>query len=125
MTHPIDLISAFLDHELEPAEHAAVEKHLVGCASCSADHDGLARVRGWIRGLPVQEPPVPLLPALRRPPGWAWAAASVAAVALAIGLVLSPAQPQVLDLDTLAGQHTARVVVAPGISAIRGPVGGP
>ena len=125
MTHPIDLLSAFLDDELSPEEHSMVTSHLDGCATCPVDLAGLARVRNWVRALPDLEPPVPLVPALRRPPRWIWAAASAAAAVLAIGLVVSPAEPEVLDLDTLAGQHTARVVVAPGISSIRGPVGGP
>ncbi|MCH7584654.1 MAG: zf-HC2 domain-containing protein [Acidobacteria bacterium] len=125
MTHPIDILSALLDDELSPEEHSTVTSHLEGCAACSADLAGLARVRSWVRALPEQEPPVPLVPALRRPPRWIWAAASAAAAVLAIGLVVSPARPEVFDLDTLAGQHTARVVVAPGISSIRGPVGGP
>lgn len=124
MTHPNDLLSAYLDGELDSADHKEVASHLQGCASCSADLAGVSRVRGWIRGLPVEEPPIPLLPALRSP-RWAWAAASVAAAALAVGLVVTPAQPVDLDLDTLAEQHTARVVVSPGISSIRGPVGGP
>jgi anti-sigma factor RsiW len=125
MTHPTDLLSAFLDDELSLEEHSAVTSHLEACATCPAELTGLARVRDWIRALPDQEPPVPLVPALRRPPRWIWAAASAAAAVLAIGLVVSPAQPEVFDLDTLAGQHTARVVVTPGISSIRGPVGGP
>lgn len=123
MTHPIDLLSAFLDGELAPADQAEVANHLHGCASCAADLEGISRVRDWIRGMPVEEPPIPLLPALRSP-RWAWAAASIAAAALAVGLVVTPAQTEVLDLDTLAGQHTARVVVSPGISSIRGPVVG-
>jgi len=124
MTHPTDLLSAFLDGELESADHAMVANHLDGCASCAVDLEGISRVRDWVRGLPVQDPPIPLLPALRAP-RWAWAAASVAAAALAVGLVVTPAEPEAFDLDTLAGQHTARVVVSPGISSIRGPVSGP
>jgi len=125
MTHPIELLSAFLDDELTVDERSEVASHLEGCAACSSDLAGIARVRGWVRALPVAEPPIPLVPALRRRPPWIWAAASVAAAALAVGLVVSPADPEVLDLETLAGQHTARVVVAPGISAIGGSVGGP
>ncbi len=125
MTHPSELLSSFLDGELVPEDHAAVAAHLGRCSACTADLDGLARVRDWIRGLPIEEPPVPLVPTLRRPPRWAWAAASAAAAALAVGLVVSPAQPQEVDLNMLAGQHTARVGVVPGLSMARGPVGGP
>jgi len=125
VTHPSHLLSAVLDGELTPAEDTAVTAHLSQCVMCAADLDGLAQVRGWVRELPLLEPPVAVVPALRRPPRWMWAAASAAAAALAIGLAVSPAQPHVLDLDTLAGRHTARVVVVPGISTIRGGMGGP
>ncbi len=125
MTHPIDLLSAFLDDELSSQERSMVASHLESCATCSSDLAGLARVKNWVRALPDQEPPVPLVPSLRRPPRWIWAAASAAAAVLAIGLVVSPTEPAPFDLDTLEGLHTARVVVAPGISSIRGPVGGP
>jgi len=117
-------MSAFLDGEIAPDDHAVVAAHIDSCTACGADLDSLARVRDWIRGLPVAEPPVPLAPTLRRPSRWSWAAASAAAVALAIGLAV-PSQPEPLDLDLLAGQHTARVGLAPGLSTIRGQVGGP
>jgi len=125
MTHPNDLLSAFLDGELAPTEHGTVAAHLSRCEACASELAGLTKVRDWVRQLPIEEPPIPLVSSLRRPPRWMWAAASAAAAVLAVGLIVSPAQPQVLNLDTLAGQHTARVVVAPGISAIRGPVAGP
>ena len=125
MTHPSDLLSAFLDGELAPTETGTVAAHLGRCETCAAELAGLTKVRDWIRHLPVEEPPIPFVSSLRRPQRWMWAAASAAAAVLAIGLVVSPAQPQVLNLDSMAGQHTARVVVAPGISAIRGPVAGP
>lgn len=124
MTHPSDLMSAFLDGEIGPDDHAIVAAHIDGCSTCRADLDSLARVRDWIRGLPFAEPPVPLVPTLRRTSRWSWAAASAAAVALAIGLVV-PSPPEPLDLDLLAGQHTARVGLAPGLSTIRGQTGGP
>lgn len=126
MTHPVDLLSAYLDGELASGERTMVAAHLDDCRRCSEELDGLARVRGWIRGLPVEEPPVPLVPVLRRQSRWVWAAAaSAAAAALVIGLAAAPDQPDVPDLDTLAGQHTARVIVDPGISTIRGTVAGP
>ena len=122
MTHPGDLLSAFLDDELDSEQRHAVEAHLAECHSCMEERDDLARVRSWIRKLPMLEAPISL--AARCPPRWTWAAASVAAASLAIGLAISPAQPAP-GLDVLAGQHSARVVVSPGISSVRGIGGAP
>jgi hypothetical protein len=122
MTHLGDLLSAFLDDELDSEQRLAAEAHLSECSSCVAERDDLAAVRSWMRELPVLEAPIPL--AARRPPRWTWAAASVAAASLAIGLAIAPAQPAP-GLDVLASQHSARVVVSPGISAVRGIGGAP
>jgi anti-sigma factor RsiW len=123
MTHLGDLLSAYLDDELDPTERRSVETHLVGCDECTSERDDLARVRSWVRDLPVLEAPIPL--SARRRPMWTWAAASVAAASLAIGLVLAPAPEPAPGLDALAGQHSARVVVSPGISSVRGIGGAP
>lgn len=125
MNHVLDLLSAHLDGELATDEARVVESHLASCESCRSELTALAAVRDAVRALPVLEAPLPLLPAIRRP-RWIGAAASVAAAALAVGLVVGPGQPAAaFDLDTMAGQHTTRLGVDPGISTIRGPVGSP
>jgi hypothetical protein len=83
-------------------------------------------VRDAVRSLPSLDPPIPLLPALRRRPRWIGAAASAAAAVLAVGIVFGPGQQaEVFDLDAIAGQHTVRQAVDPGISTLRGTVGSP
>lgn len=55
--HPGDLISAWLDGELEPAEAAAVVAHLDGCSACGLERDEVEAARWAIRALPPLEAP--------------------------------------------------------------------
>lgn len=122
MTHVGDLLSAHLDGELSRDELANVTGHLAECESCREELTAIASVREAVRSLPELDPPVSIL-ARRRPRRWITAAASVAAGALAVGLALAPGeQATTFDLDTIAGQHTIRQGVDPGISTLRGPV---
>jgi anti-sigma factor RsiW len=124
VTHVFDLLSAHLDGELSEAETRVVSAHLDECARCAEELDDIAAIRGAVRGLPMVEPPVPLLPTVRRQRRWITAASSVAAAALAVGLAFGPGEPgQILDLDSMAGQHTTRLGVDPAISTLRGSVG--
>src|SRR5260370_26817699 len=57
--HPADWerqreqLSAYLDDELEPAERAALERHLPDCPRCQSELRELRAVRGLLRALPV------------------------------------------------------------------------
>ena len=130
MTHPTDALSALLDGALPAAEAMEVERHLAGCAECRDERDALSAVRSAVRSLPTLEPPARALAATEpvrssRRGLAAWAASGVAAAALGIGLIWGPGEPKVtMDLDALAERHTARVVVDPGISTLRGPLAG-
>jgi len=59
MKHPTDWerqreqLSAYLDGELSAAEHAALERHLPGCAECRAELVELRRVRALLGALPT------------------------------------------------------------------------
>lgn len=135
MNHPGDLLSAFLDGELDAAGRGAVAEHLAGCAPCRAEADDVAAARTAVRGLPMLQPPPGLLPGPRadrdraRRRRWVpmWAASAAAAAAVVVGLVvLGGRQPApAADLETFADRHTARLVVDPGISTVRGPGGSP
>ena len=124
MIHLDDLLSAHLDGELAADETERVVDHLYECAQCRRELEELTEIRAVVRSLPELEPPIPLLPAARRSKPWTAAVASVAAAVVAIGIVITPSEATPLELDTMAGQHAARVVVDPGISTIRGPLGG-
>ena len=127
MTHLGDLLSAYLDGEVTPEERSRAEDHLAACASCSRDLADVTAGRDAVRALPMLEAPVAARPARRFiRPSLAWAASGVAAAALAVGLAIAPGdEGPTIDLDTLRDQHTARLVVDPGISTVRGPVGDP
>jgi anti-sigma factor RsiW len=131
MNHPGDLISAYLDGELDPATRAQVGEHLESCAACSVELTAVSAARSALHDLPMLEPPPGLLLAPQPARGWArgawaWATAGAAALALAAALVIGPgAAGDPVDLDTLAERHTARVVVEPGISTVRAVIGGP
>ena len=126
MTHVFELLSAHLDGELTAEESALVTSHLDVCAECASELAAVADVREAVRGLPMLDAPIPLLPAARRPSRWIGAVASAAAAVLAVGIVFGPGQQaEVFDLDAIAGQHTVRQAVDPGISTLRGSVGSP
>ena len=61
-----DRLSEYLDDELTPAERAALDAHLAGCATCRAVLDDLTRVRARARALPDQRPANDLWPAIAR-----------------------------------------------------------
>ena len=62
------LLSAYLDGELLPAEAAAVQDHLLECAPCRAAYEGLRITKDLLGQLPVAEPPAEFWVAVRRPP---------------------------------------------------------
>lgn len=132
MTHPGDLLSALLDNELSLEERARVKTHLEACRECRIELETTSAMRDTLRELPMLDPPPGLLPQpsparhgwLR--PAWGWAAAGATALALSVGLVMGTAStPQPMDLDTFAEQHTARVLVQPGVQTVRAVVGTP
>jgi anti-sigma factor RsiW len=126
MMHVSELLSAHLDEELTADEMALVTSHLETCADCTAELVAISDVRDAVRGLPMLDAPIPLLPAARRPSRWIGAVASAAAAVLAVGIVFGPGQQaEAFDLDAIAGQHTVRQAVDPGISTLRGSVGSP
>lgn len=62
--HPDDLLSAFLDDELDEPDASHVTRHLAGCGSCLAELDGLRQARTALRGLPDIPPPSSLFAAV-------------------------------------------------------------
>jgi anti-sigma factor RsiW len=98
MTHPGDLLSAWLDGETTPEEAVAVETHLAGCAACRSEVDDLHLARSAVRSLPWLELPddvvgrvVPL--SRRRRVVFTAAAAAVVAGILGIASVLGADRP--------------------------------
>ena len=55
--HLDDVLSAYLDDEVSPAERVEVEAHLATCAECRADLDAEREIRQVLRDLPAVDPP--------------------------------------------------------------------
>lgn len=52
-------LDAYLDGDLSPAEHTAVEEHLAACRGCGALHADLVALRERARATPREIPPPP------------------------------------------------------------------
>lgn len=96
-----ELLSAFLDRELNEAASSALRAHLAACESCAQELEALQQVKLALRNIPaprcpdsvwqslsvkIAQEPMPVLPRRRAPlvsPVWAVAAAAM----LAIGAV--------------------------------------
>jgi len=104
--HERERLSAYLDGELDPADRAAIEAHLTGCAECRGVLAELAAVDVAARALPAEAPPgyfesLPARvrgrieaagarwPAARwRLPAWTWAAAAALILAVITPITL-------------------------------------
>lgn len=120
MTHPSELISAYLDGELAGKELAQLTSHLASCGRCSAEMEDMQRVRTAVRSLPVLELPRGLIPEadpvvvpLRRNKGlWAGVAAAVVVAVIAVAAMITPA-PSTVSIDDLNSRFGARLSLDP------------
>jgi anti-sigma factor RsiW len=122
MTHPTEAISAYLDGELSAAERAELTTHLSSCGRCTADLEGIQRVRAAVRALPVVEVPdglfgdldrgADVIPLHRNKGVWMGAAAALIAVVIAVAALLTP-QPTSVSVDELSSRFGARVSLDP------------
>ncbi len=127
MSHSGELLSAFLDGELRPAEQHGLLNHLRDCVACRDELAAIDTARSAVRSLPLLEPPLPAeVPSLAtqrkrrmRPSRFAWVAAAAAALVLAFGLVRGDADTGRMDFDGVVDQHVARVSLDPGVAAIK------
>ncbi len=120
MTHPSELISAYLDGELGEGELDQLLAHLSGCGRCSLELEDVAAVRAAVRSLPVLELPHglvveadPVVVPLRRNRGFVvGAAAAVVALVIAAASLIAP-EPSPISVDELSGRFGARVSLDP------------
>jgi anti-sigma factor RsiW len=98
-----DMMSAYIDGELAPAEAASLEQHLASCDDCNAMLAELRDVVAGANALPAGEPPRDLWPAI------ATAIAGPAAQASRADAVLSAADDiAVIRLDEARSTRRAR-----------------
>ncbi|MCI0678230.1 MAG: zf-HC2 domain-containing protein [Actinobacteria bacterium] len=120
MSHPSELLSAYLDGELSPDEGATLTRHISTCGRCAAEMVDVQRVRAAVRSLPVLEVPVDLVPAaeghvapLRRHRGvMAGAVAAVVVLVIAVAAMFTP-EPSTVSIDELSSRFGARVSLDP------------
>jgi anti-sigma factor RsiW len=122
---PEDLISAYVDGELAPAERGAVERRIGGSPSWADIHREVRETRAVVRGLPVPEPPAGFLERLldlpvaepvstprsarRRVLGpWRWAAGGAAAAAVAVAFVVPSPHRVTPSVPSQVESHATR-----------------
>jgi predicted anti-sigma-YlaC factor YlaD len=97
----LEELSAYLDHELDPAAQARVAEHVAGCVECTRRLDALRETVHAVRALPMETPPRTFtIPEQRRQP-FRWA-----------------------PVGWLGGAAAALLVIAFGVSQWHGPAGG-
>ncbi len=120
MTHAGDMISAYLDGELNPQEVGQLFSHVANCGRCAAEMEEMQSVRAAVRSLPLLELPVGLIPEadaeiipLHRNRGfWVGAAAAVVAVVIAVAALVTPSTPAI-SIDELNSRYGARASLDP------------
>ena len=123
MTHPSELISAYLDGELNGGEVTTLLDHLSSCGRCSADLEDMQRVRAAVRSLPVLELPDGAIPEadaviipLKHNRGlWVGTAAAVVALVIAVAALVT-APPASVSVEDLSSRFGARASVDPAFT---------
>ena len=110
--HAGDLVSAWLDGELDPATTTWVDEHLAGCDPCRAAADEARLARQWVRSLPSVDGSEVVSGFLGRHRAMIRTGTTlvgVAAVALgAIALSSAVLHPEVVpEIDALVDAHLA------------------
>ena len=122
--HPSELISAYLDGELDRGELTNLLDHLSGCGRCAAELEDMQRVRSAVRSLPVLELPRGIVPEadpvvvpLRRQKGlWAGVAAAVVVTVIAIAALVTPDRGASISGEDLTSRFGARASLDPAFS---------
>jgi len=97
--HLGEVVSAYLDGELPPAERRRAETHLAGCDFCRDDLTDMMFVRARLRAMPMLELPPELrskapatIPIYRRARLLVGAAAAAVTMVLALAAMASPGE---------------------------------
>lgn len=120
MSHPGELISAYLDGELNGSELAELLDHLARCGRCAAELEQMQEVRSAVRSLPLLELPAGIVPVtdaqvvpLRRNKGmWVGVAAAVVALVITVAAIVTPS-PNSVTIEDLNSRYGARASYEP------------
>src|SRR3954463_2609662 len=107
--HVSDLLSAYIDNQLSPAEHDSVRRHLQACVDCRGDYIELRATQRMLRSMPAAVPPraftlTPELARQTRPTRLSWLARLLApnnASRYALGSAMSFALLALIFMGTL------------------------
>jgi anti-sigma factor RsiW len=105
-----ELVSVYVDNELDLVHHARVEAHLGECAACSEARERVLALRDTVRGALSFELPPGLEDAVRgqlrradRPrPSWLLKLAAVLLLGALLGFLLRPSTPSGLERELVA-----------------------
>lgn len=124
MTHPKELLSAYLDGETTPAESRRVRSHMAGCVHCRRHLYELNEMRAAVRSLPSLELPAGLVPGepvagrrRRRRSVWLGAAAAVAAAVIAAATLVTAPRP--IEVSDISRQFGARASLDAGSASMK------
>jgi hypothetical protein len=53
----LSLLDEYIDNELTPPDSELVQRHLEICPSCQAEHDRSIQLKGYLKNIPVPQPP--------------------------------------------------------------------
>lgn len=110
MTHPGDLLSAYLDDELNDEERVAVAAHLQDCGDCRDELTAVQSAAVAIRSLPALDAPPGLVPA---PAAWkrrrrwqtlgvaAAGAAAIATLVVGVAVIGADTEPPLVAAETI------------------------
>jgi anti-sigma factor RsiW len=123
-----DMLSAYLDGELDRVASQVVADHLVDCPRCHAEFEGLRQVKRFLApGSPLAPPlprelvgrvraslypPSPAAGQVRRPAFWRWPRAWLAAPILATGLLIAALLAGMLGDDVFTPSPAAAAATA-------------
>lgn len=139
MTHPGELLSAYLDGEVTVTERNTVTSHLGDCSVCQEELADVHWARSALRSLPVLDLPAgvtPLVappevvPMVRRPRVWAAAAAAVVSVFIGVATIVAPEPTVPITFSEIATEHNNLTRLDPPLTpgkpapAVTIPIGG-
>jgi anti-sigma factor RsiW len=126
-THPGEQLSAYLDGQLDTAEHGFIISHLDYCTDCRLELHELDAARTAIRSLPGLEAPEFIAVQREKIDRERWSrrrvvttGVGIAAAAAIAFAAFGPSPPPGVDLDInpMFDQHQARVSVESGIGVV-------
>lgn len=125
MSHPAELLSAYLDGEVTDDERRIVTTHLPDCEMCRGELVDLHAARSALRSLPVLDLPSGLfengssgvvVPLRRRPRVWAAAAAAVVAGFIGVATFIAPEPTVPVTFIQLSVEHSNRSQLDPPLT---------